>query len=454
MRRLLLMMTLTACALLAAPGSASAAVCNFQGPGSLWHASANWDCLVIPDGDDTANIGAGDNVTVDQAESAAALNVDGGGQITFSGNPTLAVSGAASMTSGTLTGNGTVSVAATGTFTKSTGSGLLITNAADLVLNADGVHDGGAVCLQDGGGGDPNLVINGQYAITTGADTNAFNCNGGLDAPAVVINPGGLLTKDAAGLTQLLTPMDNDGQIMSDAGTLSLFGGQAGGVSSGLYATSAGATTNYGSVHTLGGTGVITGAGITMISSDVTVPAGAGFTPTTVTHTAGTLTLGGVAPTLAPTTYNLQGGTLQSTRPLAPTGALNVTSGVLQGNFNTTITGPTTFSKTTSGQLTVQNAADLILNVNASHDGGNICLQDVGGGDPSLQINAQLTVTQNSDINAFNCNGGLDTPAILISATGHLIKDGAASKQFLTPMDNDGLGSRGRRNTGYLVSEP
>ena len=68
-----LLATLIACAVAAVPGAARRADCNFQGPGSLAGTTqptgTAW-APAIPGAGDTAAIGAGDSVLVDQAESA------------------------------------------------------------------------------------------------------------------------------------------------------------------------------------------------------------------------------------------------------------------------------------------------------------------------------------------------------------------------------------------------
>src|SRR3712207_9312586 len=65
--------------------------------------------------------------------------------------------------------------------------------------------------------------------------------------------------------------------------------------------------------------------------------------------------------------------------------------------FRSTLTGnhtvtPTAFTKTSVGQLIIQNGADLVLNAASTFTDGNICLQDTGPGDPSLQINNTFTL--------------------------------------------------------------
>ena len=100
----------------------------------------------------------------------------------------------------------------------------------------------------------------------------------------------------------------------------------------------------FNSSFTLTAAGTITGAGTTQIQAGtLSCPARATFTPTTVQQTAATLAIGGTTPTLTPATYNLQGGTLNSTRPLQPSSALNVTSGTFTGNFTTTVSGGAVF---------------------------------------------------------------------------------------------------------------
>ena len=437
MRRLLLVTTLTVGALLAAPGAAAADTCDFLGVGA-WETDLNWSCAHVPTAGDTAVIGSGDTASVSANTGPGALTVDGGGQISFSGDPTMAVSGAASVTSATLTGNGTVSVAGGGSFSKTTSGTFTVQNGADLVLNVDASVDGGALCLQDGGGGDPSLVINQQLEITANAAATVFSCNAGLESAAIRVAASGELLKDFVGATSIVTPVDNDGQFNVLAGSMSLGGGTGGATWSGSLTTANAATTTFSSAHTLTSTGVITGAGHTIIASDVTIPDGGSLTATTLTHSAGTLSLAGASPTLAPVTYNLSGGTLSSSRPLQPTAALNVTAGTLTGDFTTTINSPATFAKTTSGTLTVQNGADLVLNVDASVDGGALCLQDGGGGDPSLVINQQLEITANAAATVFSCNAGLESAAIRVAASGELLKDFVGATSIVTPVDNDG----------------
>ena len=373
----------------------------------------------------------------------ATYNLQGG---TLNSTRALQPTSALNVTSGTFTGNFTTTVSGGAVFSKTTGGQFSVFNSADVVLSTAASQDGGEICLNDSSGtgaaGDPSFQINAAYTITVNAGVNPFNCNGGLDNAGLLISATGSLTKDGAGTKSILTPLDNDGTITTSAGQLNLSGGD-GGNDAGTFTTAASAVTMFNSTFTLTAAATITGAGTTQIQAGtVTLPGGATFTPTTVQHNGGTLAIGGTTPTLTPATYNLQGGTLNSTRALQPTSALNVTSGTFTGNFTTTVSGGAVFSKTTGGQFSVFNSADVVLSTAASQDGGEICLNDSSGtgaaGDPSFQINAAYTITVNAGVNPFNCNGGLDNAGLLISATGSLTKDGAGTKSILTPLDNDG----------------
>ena len=169
-----------------------------------------------------------------------------------------------------------------------------------------------------------------------------------------MISATGSLTKDGAGTKSILTPLDNDGTITTSAGQLNLSGGD-GGNDAGTFTTAASAVTMFNSTFTLTAAATITGAGTTQIQAGTADAARRrDFTPTTVQHNGGTLAIGGTTPTPTPATYNLQGGTLNSTRPLQPTSALNVTSGTFTGNFTTTVSWWRGVCKTTGGQFTVQ----------------------------------------------------------------------------------------------------
>ncbi|HKP21507.1 MAG TPA: hypothetical protein VJT68_08310, partial [Thermoleophilaceae bacterium] len=64
--------------IVAIPQSASAASCDFQGPGNDWHAAGNWSCLKVPDAGDSVTLGASDSVSVAAAASAGSLSIANG----------------------------------------------------------------------------------------------------------------------------------------------------------------------------------------------------------------------------------------------------------------------------------------------------------------------------------------------------------------------------------------
>lgn len=112
---------------------------------------------------------------------------------------------------------------------------------------------------------------------------------------------------------------------------------------------------------------------------------------------------------------------------------------------NGTVTGPGTlraasgtFTKS-AGSLTVQSGARLVLDAPASIDAGNICLMDLGGGDPQLQVGAALTIGAGAAAAAISCNAGLDGPAVKVGAAGSLIKSTAGTTTIDPGIDNDGV---------------
>lgn len=421
------LLALTMLAMLTAGGEAQAATCSFTGVGGvgIWHLDGNWSCGHVPTGSDLAVVGSGDNVTVDQDDSAGSLTQDSG-TITFSGSSTLQVTVSTVLNAGTVTGPGTLR-AASGTFAKGAG-GLTVLNQARLALDAPGSIDAGDICLMDlVDGGDPQLQLNAALTIGAGAAAAPIHCNAGLNGPAVRIGAAGSLVKSAAGTTTIDPGIDNDGVLSVQAGTLKLSGADD-ATSAGAYQIAPGATLDFGAAQGLTSAASVTGAGTLLVTAgNSTVAAGATFSPANLTPQGGlsTLTLAGTSPVYAPANLNMTGGRLTSTRDLAPT-TLNAGSGTLSGDFTTTIGAGQTLTKNT-GTLAVINGARLVLDVPVSLNAGSICLMDQGGGDPELEINAALTIGAGADATAIQCNAGLDGPAVKIGAAGSLARSAAGT---------------------------
>jgi fibronectin-binding autotransporter adhesin len=423
--------------LMLGPSSASAATCAFEDAGSgLWHDDANWSCGNIPTADDAAVIGTDDSVTVDQDADITDLSLDDTGTITFADDSTLSPTGIVAVSAGTLTGPGTLTVGETGSFAKSTDGQLTVTSSADLILNADGSLEGGSICLEDSAPLSANVVVNKTFTIDVPGGAAPFPCSSPIHTLRIGAPDGHLVIAGSDGAS-IFSRIDNDGQVTVEDGTLKLSGAGP-GTSTGTYETLASATTEFGpwgflGTMTLGAGGAITGAGAMRIGGDITVQSGATFTPTgTLTHTGGMLEISDFN-TLDPATYNLEGGTLKSIGELTPA-TMNVTSGTLTGPFNTTIEPGATFAKTSSGTLNLANQADLVLNADATLEGGGICL-DASISPTTAQINKTLTVsgTGGFPLTAPSCFGSSNTTQLSVFVNGpdgHLLKSDSGSLQI------------------------
>src|SRR5919106_637957 len=159
-----------ALSLLVHGSEASAATCDFQGPGPDWQTAANWSCMQVPTASDHVTLGAlgsGDNVLLTGAADAGSVSLQSLSKIEFSPGATLAVAGSMSATSGTLSGDATVTVS--GAFSKSSSGQLTVRQGSDVILEADSSLAGGSVCLQDLGGGDPSVNLNARLSIEPSA---------------------------------------------------------------------------------------------------------------------------------------------------------------------------------------------------------------------------------------------------------------------------------------------
>ena len=419
---------------LSIPQSASAATCDFQGPGNDWHAAGNWSCMKIPDTGDSVTLGSGDNVSVAAAASAGSFSIGNGAMLTFSGSPTLAVSGTVGSTGGNIAGAGTLT--AGGVFSKTDVATFSLQDAARVVLNAAGSVTGGAICLSTAGTGDPEFVINQTFTIGAGADQNAFNC-GVAAGPRVRIAATGHLVKATAGLTQSFTEIDNDGTLTVQQGTFALAAGGGTAVSDGDYIANAGARLDLFATNELSATGRLGGAGTIGVGfNTTTLAAGATLDPG-VLDIGGTLVVNGSTPLALPDVrLNGNPGALDSDRPLTAT-AFSVVAGRVLDTTQVTVPNGGSFSKTTNATFSLESSTSVTLNVDASLDGGGICLSTAGTGDPEFVINQTFTIGAGADQNAFNC-GVAAGPRVRIAATGHLVKATAGLTQSFTEIDNDG----------------
>jgi hypothetical protein len=320
------------------------------------------------------------------------------------------------VTQGRLAGTASFTVPAGGSFTKTTGDTLFVRESTDLVLDVDATLAGGAICLTEESGGDPNLRVNRQFTIGAGALQDAFNC-GTSAQPRVHVNaPNGHLVVDRPGLTRTLSQIDNDDQLTVQQGTFNFLGGTGSATSTGAYVASAGTTLLWTGIGTteVGATGRVGGAGTVRVEASnfgapgLRVAGGGTFDPGLLHVFNGELELAGTSALTLPAVDVENSGIFRSSRPVTIT-SLDVTAGTFAGSGSFTVPTGGAFTKTTSGQLRLVDSADLALEVDATLAGGLVCV--TGTADPRLLIRRTFTVGPGAEAAPFPC-GGVATPGI------------------------------------------
>src|SRR5438045_963439 len=193
----LLVVVASAATMLLSPTVAHAASCSYGGADlGTWDLAGNWTCGHIPNGADDVTL-SGNRVQIASAdESAQSLTFGSGAGLVFANSHTLTVSGGT-----TWSGANQKSIDGAGTL-----------SAQSITWTA------GDVCIQSGA----TLSVAGTLTIPSGAGT--LNCNGG--SPVVKILAGAMLvqTGTPAGSRVISTPLDVDGSLEVQAGTLILNG--------------------------------------------------------------------------------------------------------------------------------------------------------------------------------------------------------------------------------------
>ena len=130
--------------------------------------------------------------------------------------------------------------------------------------------------------------------------------------------------------------------------------------------------------------------------------------------------------------------------------SMTVGTATVQGAGTLTVAGD--FTKANSGGFNVKNqggensglpSADLVLNGDATHQAGEICVAGnelVPGADrPNLEINATFTIQAGTGVNPFSCSTSATFGSnIHVAAGAELVKAGAGSKNSQSTIDNDG----------------
>ena len=351
-------------------------------------------------------------LTLDGAAPATALGLvtlSGG---TFSGARNRSI-GTLNATAGTLSGGHVATI--TGAFTKTTGGQMRLEDGISLRPQIDAAWTGGDICIIS------SAALRIEATFTIGSGAGNFVCNSGNGQVQIVA--GGRLHKTSGGTTTVSTLLDNDGTVQGSSGVLSLAAGP--GTDAGTFLGDAELT--LAGIRTLTAAGRIGGAGLTRLNSTVTLPAGATLDPAALTLDSGTLTLDGTAPATTLPLVTLSGGTFAGSRDRT-IATLNTQSGTLSGGHVATITGA--FTKTTGGQLRLEDSISVRPQLDTTWAGGDICI--ISGA--ALRISATWTI--GTGAGNFTCNSG--NGEIQVLAGGRLQKGPAGATTIATRTINAG----------------
>ena len=217
MRRLIVVTALAA--ILVPAAEAAADTCVAQANGN-WNANATWSSCggSFPAAGDSATIGSF-TVTVTAGQNADPLTL-AGGTISFNAGQDLAVSGAFAVSSGTVTGDGELDVG--GALTKTTASQLNLSESVNLTLGANSTIADGTIFMSNSGAGLTLLELDADLVIADG-NTATTPITGGSNTRLQIYGTGRLIDRrDGAGMTSVITPIENDGEIRAEDGTLQI----------------------------------------------------------------------------------------------------------------------------------------------------------------------------------------------------------------------------------------
>jgi RHS repeat-associated protein len=460
----LLLAVLCACLATAAGASAQALCTNtWSGPSEgNWQTAADWSAGHAPTSADVACIGAGDTVDVSEGANQSGV-VQGEGALTLAGglleltnaleassiaslslsNATLTTAGSLDVSSSlvmsgspaTVNGSGTlvVGAGATGTINETRCSRLLLNgvtllNQGTLTMGASGGAADGPIWMENGAQLKNTGTFNDDSTEPAGCGFGRLPSiydNGSGLAPSIT-NTGTFQTASSEEPIEINTPLNNQGTVNAQTGTLQLAGNGTG--TSGTWSTASGTTLAFtgGSYalngDTWSGTGTISVAGANVTAASLK------STSAHVSLSSGALTIP-EGSTSNLTTLGLSGGTL------GLTGQLNVTSTLNgAGATTSTINGPGKLVVGPSATGTIgERCFRLLLNGVTLLNQGTLTFGSSGGAPDGaiwMENGAQLqnTGTFNDDstepagcgygpIPSIYNHGGSPTPSITNTGT-------------------------------------
>ncbi len=348
-----------------------------------WNDAANWNDVVtdqdrLPTAGDDVCVGTGGVtvVFVGGSTSVSSLEVVTGSALLVSGG-SLSLDGPApassvatlTLSGGSLGGSGALDVATSFTWTDGDHIGSGITTVAS-----------GATFSMDTTVSNSTLGGTRQVVISPGA-TAQISGSGVLYGSGTIVNAGpltlpgdptlyatiantGTLSTAGSGTTTLAGAFTNDGTVQVSSGTLTL--GYPIGSSGGSFQVAGGATLAFaGGSPTYTSSSSFTGSGqVRLDGGDVTVTAGATFSPAALLATHGSLSLDA---TSSVATLTLSGGSLGGSGALDVATSFTWTDGDHIGSGITTVASGATFSMdTTVSNSTLGGTRQVVISPGAT----------------------------------------------------------------------------------------
>lgn len=370
-----------ATAIVAARECPAATVTWTNAAGGNWSNGANWSTNPLPPqpGDDVVITLAGTYaVTLDTDASINSLALGSGGnaQLVVTNSRVLTLAAASSVNAGgvltvnggTLTGAGNLTVAGTLNLNAGlvSGSGALTVNGPLVIDSSSSKRLIGRTLVANGG---ITWKGSGQLNLESGAvlrNTGTFDMQFpaflgifGTQTTELFDNDGTLIKSGGGGVSTIDVPIDNDGTVQANNGTLSF---TRGGTWTNLISATGGVFRFGSGTHSLSGLG-IAGSGRIEITGTANTDG-----PVTVAPTA-TLALAGLA--------------LGGNAALTVDGPFEWTAGTIGGSGALTMNGPMTLegsSKTLNGRTLVSHATAVFKGSFTLNLAGGAVLRNAAGG--------------------------------------------------------------------------
>jgi hypothetical protein len=379
-------------ALMSARGRAApACTINWDGGGGTfsWHTAANWDTNVVPGASDHVCIPAQASAVVYSTGTTSILSLQATGPVSLTGgilNLTDAGNasnvGTFSQSGGTLGGAGALNVATAYNWS----AGTMTDGGTTTVAGAATLTQTGFTTL-----GSTRVVENaGIYDFTADVAVNIAS-----GATPVIHNTGTMRKSAGANTASIFAPLENDGTVVSNSGTLILRAGS--GTSTGTF----GGAAATGTVEFDAGTYAVSGA---------TFPGHAKLA-------------GGTLNVADSSTLTMSGGNSMTAGTIGGNGTLSLTAGTLtwsggtMGDAGTTsVAGGATISQT---GFTTLASTRLVENAGTYDFAADVAVNVASGGTPTIHNSG--TISKSAGVNTGSIFAALDNDGVVVSNSGTLI---------------------------------